>query len=212
MIRRPPRSTLDRSSAASDVYKRQRIDKENVYHFNHHEKISFGGLTVVPFNKHHDAQDPVSFIIEHEGIKAGVITDIGQVCKTVIHYFRQCHACILESNYDEQLLQEGGYPMRLKKRISGGRGHISNIQALELFKKHKAGYMNHLLLGHLSKINNRPELVEQLYQSFQDDLTIVIASRDKESNLFEIDHPVRGKIIPLSLKKESKQLDLFYQD
>ncbi|MBK6446540.1 MAG: MBL fold metallo-hydrolase [Bacteroidetes bacterium] len=189
-----------------------RIDKENVYHFNHHEKISFGGLTVVPFNKHHDAQDPVSFIIEHEGIKAGVITDIGQVCKTVIHYFRQCHACILESNYDEQLLQEGGYPMRLKKRISGGRGHISNIQALELFKKHKAGYMNHLLLGHLSKINNRPELVEQLYQSFQDDLTIVIASRDKESNLFEIDHPVRGKIIPLSLKKESKQLDLFYQD
>ena len=102
--------------------------------------------------------------------------------------------------------------MRLKKRISGGRGHISNIQALELFKKHKAGYMNHLLLGHLSKINNRPELVEQLYQSFQDDLTIVIASRDKESSLFEIDHPVRGKIIPLSLKKESKQLDLFYQD
>ena len=26
MIRRPPRSTLDRSSAASDVYKRQDID------------------------------------------------------------------------------------------------------------------------------------------------------------------------------------------
>ena len=27
MIRRPPRSTLDRSSAASDVYKRQRLDR-----------------------------------------------------------------------------------------------------------------------------------------------------------------------------------------
>ena len=26
MIRRPPRSTLDRSSAASDVYKRQKLD------------------------------------------------------------------------------------------------------------------------------------------------------------------------------------------
>ena len=189
-----------------------RANKENIFHFNHHEKISIGDLTIVPFNKHHDAQDPVSFIIEHEGIKAGVITDIGVACKTVIHYFRQCHACFLESNYDEQMLQEGGYPKRLKKRISGGRGHISNIEALELFKKHKAGYLNHLLLGHLSQVNNRPELVEELYQSYQDDLTIAIASRDKESNLFEIDHPVRGKIIPLSVKKESRQLDLFFQE
>ena len=30
MIRRPPRSTLDRSSAASDVYKRQEDDAENL--------------------------------------------------------------------------------------------------------------------------------------------------------------------------------------
>ena len=28
MIRRPPRSTLDRSSAASDVYKRQMLDRQ----------------------------------------------------------------------------------------------------------------------------------------------------------------------------------------
>src|SRR5678809_1808337 len=30
MIRRPPRSTLDRSSAASDVYKRQTLDRRQV--------------------------------------------------------------------------------------------------------------------------------------------------------------------------------------
>ena len=33
MIRRPPRSTLDRSSAASDVYKRQGIEPKYTYYF-----------------------------------------------------------------------------------------------------------------------------------------------------------------------------------
>ena len=130
------------------------LDRAFVHNFNTNEKIKIGNLTVTPFDKHHDAQDPVSFIIEHKGIKAGVITDIGIACKTVIHYFKQCHACFLESNYDEHLLLNGPYPLRLKQRISGGKGHISNAQALDLFIKHRPGYMSHLVLSHLSKNNN----------------------------------------------------------
>ncbi|MGB3074760.1 MAG: MBL fold metallo-hydrolase, partial [Chitinophagales bacterium] len=87
-----------------------RIEPELVHTITINEKIVVGSLNIVSFAKHHDAADPVSFVVEHDGVKAGVFTDIGRVCKTVIHYFRQCHACFLESNYDQQMLEEGGYP------------------------------------------------------------------------------------------------------
>ena len=73
-----------------------RIEPELVHTISANEKTIVGSMTVTPFTKHHDAADPVSFVVEHDGIKAGVFTDIGRVCKTVIHYFRQCHACFLE--------------------------------------------------------------------------------------------------------------------
>ena len=60
-------------------------------------------------------------MLQYNGTKVGVITDIGIACKEVIRYFKQCHACFLESNYDEQMLEQGSYPLRLKDRIRGGR-------------------------------------------------------------------------------------------
>lgn len=185
------------------------LDRAFVHNFNCNEKISIGNLNVTPFDKHHDAQDPVSFVVEHKGIKAGVITDIGIACKTVIHYFKQCHACFLESNYDEQLLHEGPYPQRLKDRISGGKGHISNAQALELFIKHKPKYMSHLLLSHLSKNNNHPDIVQQLFDQHAGEVKIIVASRDEETPVYEIAHQTISETIPLAVKKETMQLNLF---
>jgi len=150
------------------------------------KSIAVGNLKVTPFVKHHDAADPVSFIIENNGIKAGVITDIGIACEQVIHYFRQCHACFLESNYDERMLEEGGYPQRLKNRIRGGKGHISNAQALHLFLKHRPAFMSHLLLAHLSRNNNKPEIVQELFTGHADNTSIIVASRYEESDVYHI--------------------------
>ena len=72
----------------------------------------------------------------------------------MIKYFKQCHAAFLEANYDEEMLQNGNYPFHLKKRISGGLGHLSNKEALELFITHKPHFMSHFLLAHLSENNN----------------------------------------------------------
>lgn len=185
------------------------LDRAFLHHFNIHEKITIGNLGVTPFDKRHDAQDPVSFVVENKGTKVGVITDIGIVCKTVIHYFKQCHACFLESNYDEQLLHEGTYPQRLKDRISGGKGHISNSQALELFIKHKPKYMSHLLLSHLSKNNNHPDIVQQLFNKYAGEVKIIVASRENESPVYEIAHHIKNAIIPLPVKREVLQLNLF---
>src|SRR6185295_17576347 len=173
------------------------IRSEWVFTFNIHEKIKVGSLQVTPFNKRHDAADPVSFVVEHQGIKAGVITDIGRACKTVIHYFKQCHACFLESNYDEKMLREGGYPLQLKKRISGGKGHLSNTQALELFMNHKPRYMSHLLLSHLSENNNRPDIVEQLFAKYAGAVKIIIAPRHEETAVYKVTSNATREIIPL---------------
>jgi len=143
-------------------------------------------IMVTPFFKEHDAADPHSFIISYQGIHVGVITDIGIACNNVTHYFQQCHAAFLESNYDEVLLKNGRYSQPLKERISNGKGHISNRQALDLFKNYRPKNMSHLLLSHLSKENNSPELVLQTFLPHANQTNILIASRYEPSPLIEI--------------------------
>jgi phosphoribosyl 1,2-cyclic phosphodiesterase len=188
-----------------------RPGRHTIVSFNEHEPVSIGELSVIPFSKQHDANDPFSFIIEHKGVRVGVITDIGIACKWVIHYFKQCHACFLESNYDEQMLEEGGYPLRLKNRIRGGKGHLSNSQALELFKKHRPSFMTHLFLSHISKNNNTPELVTNLFAEHAGETSIVIASRYKETDIYRINR-LPGDTMEIKLpviRKESVQLKMF---
>jgi phosphoribosyl 1,2-cyclic phosphodiesterase len=162
------------------------IDKQWVRTFAAHKSISIGALSVIPFPKFHDASDPYSFVIHNETVRVGVFTDIGISCRHVIHYFRQCHAVFLEANYDEQMLRDGGYPVYLKKRISGGVGHLSNKQALELFLEHKPPFMTHLFLSHLSKNNNHPSLVQRLFDDHAGTVKMIIASRENETPIYHI--------------------------
>ncbi len=162
------------------------LEKELVRTFKADVPITVGMLTVTAFSKHHDAIDPHSFIVEGKGIKIGVLTDIGIPCEQVIHYFKQCHAVFLEANYDEVMLEEGRYPFYLKKRITSGKGHLSNKQALELFVQHKSKSMSHVFLSHLSKDNNNPDLVEKLFLKHAKKTTIVVASRYNEIPVYTI--------------------------
>jgi phosphoribosyl 1,2-cyclic phosphodiesterase len=178
--------------------------------FTTQETIAIGSLTVTPFAKYHDAVDPCSFVVEGNGIKVAVITDIGIACKQVIHYFKQCHAAILESNYDEQMLECGPYPLHLKKRIRGGKGHLSNAQALQLFKLHKPSFMTHLVLGHLSRENNNPDLVKELFSHHAAETKIVVASRYEPSPVFAIDHNESpAKVKPFTERKPGVQMNMF---
>ena len=150
------------------------------------KSISVSDLIITPFVKCHDASDPHSFIISCNGITIGVLTDIGNVCKEVIHYFKQCHAVFLEANYDEIMLENGKYPVQLKNRIRGGEGHLSNKEALELFVTHRSPALSHLLLSHLSKENNSPEMVEELFQQHANGTHIIIASRYQATPVYSI--------------------------
>lgn len=154
--------------------------------FKPFEEIYIGKLCITAFPKLHDAFDPHSFLISCNDVRVGVFTDIGGVCKELTYNFSLCHAAFLEANYDDHLLDTGRYPYYLKNRIRGGKGHLSNVQALDLFKAHKPSYMTHLLLSHLSKDNNCPDLVHNLFSENAIHTKIIVASRYRESEVYYI--------------------------
>ena len=164
-------------------------ERHLVQSFHPNQPVVIGDLTITAFTKMHDACDPHSFVIKCGKINVGVFTDIGTPCKNLIKHFKQCHAAFLEANFDEEMLHSGNYPYHLKKRISGGNGHLSNSQALELFTQYKPSFMSHLLLSHLSKNNNCPELVQQLFDQHANGVKMIVASRYAETEVYYVTTP-----------------------
>lgn len=187
------------------------LDPQLVKSFKHAKPVVLGGLSVIPFRKSHDAAEPHSFMISGHGVNIGIITDIGHACKQVMKYFGQCHAAFLESNYCDDMLSNGSYPYHLKRRISSDEGHLSNAQALELFLHYRSADLRLLILSHLSKNNNKPELVEQLFAPHAGSTQVLVASRYEASPVFCIE----GLSIPVSrmmrrrVVADERQLSLF---
>ncbi|MEO8771524.1 MAG: MBL fold metallo-hydrolase [Ferruginibacter sp.] len=154
--------------------------------FKAYEPVQIGNLFITAFPKHHDAEDPHSFIITCNETTVGVFTDIGSACTHVTSHFKKCHAAFLEANYDEVLLENGQYPIYLKNRIRGGKGHLSNKQALEIFIKHRPPFMTHLLLSHLSKDNNDPGTAKKLFEEYTANTMIIVASRYEQTPVYTI--------------------------
>lgn len=178
--------------------------------FQKNKAVRIGGLSVLPFSKSHDAADPHSFMVSGNGVNIGVITDIGHACKQVIKYFSQCQAVFLESNYCDDMLSKGNYPYYLKKRISGDQGHLSNAQALELFNYYRSPHLQLLILSHLSKNNNTPELVEKMFSPHAASTKIFVASRYEASPVFCIEaHSTLHPLVKQQMKAKERQLSLF---
>jgi len=179
-------------------------------HFSATEPVVIGNLSVKAFPKNHDASDPHSFVISCDDVTVGVFTDIGSVCQQVIHHFKQCHAVFMEANYDEEMLLKGRYPYHLKNRIRGGKGHLSNSEALQVFTKHKPRFMSHLLLSHLSKDNNCPELVSGLFTEKANGTEIIVASRYAETAVYKVNGLFQTELKPkMAGAKSAAQLSLF---
>lgn len=162
------------------------INCDFIFPFSDAAEINIGGLQIIPFKKIHDAEDPHSFVVKGNGVTIGVFTDLGVVCGKTKKYFSECNAVYLESNYDEDLLQNGKYPHYLKQRIKGGKGHLSNTQALELFRNFRRKNLSHIFLSHLSRENNCPETVLDLFKKYSGPVHVSVASREGCSDLFSI--------------------------
>lgn len=185
------------------------LDEQNTFGLSHTQNIQIGKLKITAFSKFHDAADPYSFTIECNAVRVGVFTDIGSVCDRLISQFKHCHAAFLEANYCANILANGQYPYFLKRRITGGRGHLSNAQALDLFMNHRPDYMTHLLLSHLSKDNNDPALVAQMFAPVAGNTLIKVASRDQESEIYYVSNQDKENYHFDPKQYQPDQLNLF---
>jgi phosphoribosyl 1,2-cyclic phosphodiesterase len=185
------------------------FEKDVARSFRPNEPVKVGDLSITAFPKLHDASDPCSFTVSYNGINIGVFTDIGLPCENVINHFKQCHAAFLEANYDEDMLLKGNYPYHLKRRISGEKGHLSNKQALELFKRHRPSYMTHLLLSHLSQNNNSPEIVEELFTQHADGVKMIVASRHQETEVYKIS--AENELLIRHFSVKPAQMELLFE-
>ncbi len=135
-----------------------RIDPNLFHIIRPDEEFLIGELTIRPIHVSHDAADPVAYILRDGNKKMGVITDLGYYDDYIIENISDLDAMLIESNHDVHMLQVGPYPYPLKQRILGDKGHLANESCGQLLGQVLNDHMVKVLLGHLSKENNYPEL------------------------------------------------------
>ncbi|MDR2534279.1 MAG: MBL fold metallo-hydrolase [Tannerellaceae bacterium] len=133
--------------------KRIIIEKEVTFHVR--------DFAVTPFEVPHDSADNVGFLIECFGRKFAFITDIGHITPTVSSYACRANHLIIEANYHKGMLETGIYPQRLKNRIAGKKGHLSNQDVAAFLAANYNPRLKDIWLCHLSGDNNHPELARK---------------------------------------------------
>ncbi|MEI6278285.1 MAG: MBL fold metallo-hydrolase [Verrucomicrobiae bacterium] len=118
-----------------------------------------GSFEILAFSVPHDAADPVGFLLRANGSTFGVLTDLGHATRHVVESVRGVKALLIETNHDEGLLQQDTKrPWPVKQRILSRHGHLSNAAAAALVADVATGSLTHVLLGHLSRDCNSPDL------------------------------------------------------
>ena len=140
----------------------------------------------------HDAVDPVAYNLMNKGRKVGICTDLGYMPKTVYDSIKDCDVLLLESNHDIDMLNAGSYPFATKKRILGQKGHLSNETCGQILA-HLADRVKYVMLGHLSKENNTPDLALSTIVSIlkengitEKDIFLEVLKRDKISRMYDV--------------------------
>ena len=157
--------------------------------------FSVGDMEVTPFAISHDAAEPVAYRISGGESQVAVATDLGTYTPYVVQHLQNLNAILLESNHDIHMLETGPYPYYLKQRILGDQGHLCNENAGRLLSEILNDRMTHVLLGHISKENNYPELAWEAVrlevnlapnEYRASDFDIQVASRTEMSEIFYV--------------------------
>jgi phosphoribosyl 1,2-cyclic phosphodiesterase len=123
--------------------------------------FAVGDFDVTSFTIPHDAVDPVGYTLRAEGIRVGVVTDLGYMPDSIKVHLRCVDLLLLESNHDLDMLKDGPYPWSVKQRVMSRRGHLSNDVVAHFIREDLDCTVTTLILGHLSEHNNHPELARR---------------------------------------------------
>ena len=135
-----------------------RVDAARIRQIDSGVPFEVYGFQFTPFAVPHDAADPIAFAIGRDGVKIGVVLDLGYVSNLVSERLKGCDAIVLESNHDVNMLKVGPYPWSLKQRVMSRKGHLSNDSVAEFLQSGFDGQARQIVLAHLSRKNNLPEL------------------------------------------------------
>lgn len=119
------------------------------------------GLDIECWACPHDAAETLQFGFRHGGAAGAVCTDLGHATADVTRRLAGRHFLLVEANHDRERLLAGPYPWFLKRRILGERGHLSNAQCAGLLAEVAWEGLRRVVLGHLSRENNLPDLARR---------------------------------------------------
>jgi len=172
------------------------VEEKQRVTFNTGETFSIGDIKVKPFLLSHDAEEPVGFSFFKNDKQISILTDTGVLSEDILHEIKGADILVLEANHDVEMLRIGRYPWFLKKRILGEKGHLSNVAAADAICKvlsEKKKY-RHVLLAHLSKENNFPEMAYQTIKNLLEEkshfidthIGLNIIAGDQRSALYSV--------------------------
>lgn len=172
----------------------EKIQSKNINYIKTAEKFCINDVEILPFSIPHDAANPCGFNISNDNTQISIATDIGHMTNSILKHLESSKFILLESNYDTEVLKCCSYPFKLKSRIAGATGHLSNTMAGKTISYLvKNGNLNSAMLGHLSKESNFPELAyrtvidEIICSHFEkNSLELSVANRNYPSKLINL--------------------------
>lgn len=171
---------------------KEKMEEDKICTFSF-DKFNIKDIEIKPFSIPHDAANPCGFNLYHENKKMSIATDIGHMNKEIINHLTNSSFMLLEANYEPEILKCSSYPYLLKERIKGPNGHLSNSDAGKTISYLVNHGLNNVMLGHLSKENNFPELayktvVEELIENHleENSLHLSVAERYNVSPIIDV--------------------------
>jgi len=166
----------------------------------------------------HDTADPVAYTVQIGTSRVGVITDLGRPTRPIVQQLSTLDIAIVEFNHDVEMLMDSAYPWRVKQRIRGPQGHLSNDQSAALVAAGASSRLKHIILGHLSAENNAPERAlqaceEALFRAGQNNVSIHLARQEEPlrpiTNHGMTHRPTRSKTSRRGSEDSALQASLF---
>ena len=173
---------------------RKKVNPANMRIIEPGAEINLDGFSVTPFRVPHDSHENMGYIIRRDGVTFTLMTDIGHVTDEMAAVIGMSDYLVIESNYDEDMLWTGVYPEYLKKRVSGGNGHLSNKLCAKAIVDNAGERLRRVWLCHLSEENNHPELARKTVEQELSDagkpwagsVQVDVLRRNVPSLVFEI--------------------------
>lgn len=171
------------------------VDSDLLHIYDTIDMLEIGDIMVQSARISHDAVDPLCYAFMSNNSKVAIATDLGMISDEVVSKFKDSDLIMVESNHDIEMLKLGSYPMYLKRRILSEYGHLSNEDAGYFAKEIiDFGKAKHILLAHLSKENNVPELAYETVRGILEssnirigtDINLDLTYRDKVGRCYKL--------------------------